>query len=383
MMKKQLGKILMLALVGVMIILSGCLAPQMTYQGRLTDAGGNPLNGEYRMRLRLYDDDESGELIYTDSQMVQVEDGFFDVVVGPETASAGIAPEDLAQPLWLEVEVADGVYTETLTPRQRLYGAPYAFTLMPGAVISGAVDSTLYGSSGVEAVLSVGNSYETSSQTNPALPALRIEAEKGIELSGFPDEMGGGIDGTIYSDLSDASSDLLFYSQDDVFLQVDTDDDESGVFTVVAGNEQYICTMSESGDLQCRGTITGNAMRTVAEVQGKQRALYGVQSPEAWREDFGTARLRDGAAFVSLESLFAAAIDAEDGDYHVFLTPLGETNGLYVAKKGPTGFEVREQGAGASNIAFDYRVVARPAGHEGERMPLVAPSTQIEGGGMR
>jgi hypothetical protein len=37
-------------------------------------------------------------------------------------------------------------------------------------------------------------------------------------------------------------------------------------------------------------------------------------------------------------------------DYHVFLTPNGDSRGLYVVAKTATFFEVREQGGGTSDI---------------------------------
>ena len=43
--------------------------------------------------------------------------------------------------------------------------------------------------------------------------------------------------------------------------------------------------------------------------------------------------------------------------------------------KGPASFVVREQGGGNSNIAFDYKVVAKRKGYEKVRM---ADRTQIE-----
>jgi hypothetical protein len=375
----KIGRMGLASLVGVLLILSGCLTPQMTYQGRLTDAGGTPLNGTYRMQFRYFHEESTGTAIYSESKMVQVNDGLFDVVVGPSAPGGGLTAEALSQPIWIEVEVANGVYTETLTPRQRLYGAPYAFTLMPGAVISDDLDSLVYGNSGVEAVLTVGNGLEAD-ESNPPLPALRIEGEKGLELSGFPGEMAGsGIAGTIYSDLSDPNSDLMLYSHDAIWLYLDTDDSQASSFLVVNGDGQTMCFMEENGDLTCAGTISGATLRTTAEVDGDTRALYGVQSPQAWMEDFGTAQLRKGTAFVALESLFAKAIHS-DGAYHVFLTPLGETQGLYVARKTPTGFEVREQGGGTSNITFDYRIVAQPAGDTGARMPLVESSAPMQEG---
>ena len=61
-------------------------------------------------------------------------------------------------------------------------------------------------------------------------------------------------------------------------------------------------------------------------------------------------------------------------DYHVFLTPLGDCNGLYVTDKTATGFVVREFGGGISNVGFDYRIVAKRVGYEDQRMEVVPAS---------
>lgn len=54
--------------------------------------------------------------------------------------------------------------------------------------------------------------------------------------------------------------------------------------------------------------------------------------------------------------------------YHVFLTPEGDCQGLNVKQKTPNSFEVYEVGGGKSNVAFDYRIVALPNGHEAVRL---------------
>jgi hypothetical protein len=41
---------------------------------------------------------------------------------------------------------------------------------------------------------------------------------------------------------------------------------------------------------------------------------------------------------------------------------------LYVTAKTASGFEVRELGGGKSSIAFEYRIMAKRVGHEGERL---------------
>ncbi len=103
--------------------------------------------------------------------------------------------------------------------------------------------------------------------------------------------------------------------------------------------------------------VVGNKHAVVPFPDGSHRALYSVESPESWFEDFGRARLRRGKAQVRLDRAFASVV--RTGDYHIFLSPEGESRGLYVSRLRRGGFEVREQQGGASNLPFSYRVVAR------------------------
>lgn len=130
---------LMLALVLLFVVgslaLAGCgvaeLLPQFSHQGRLLDDDGNPVaDGNYDVMYRLYHVASGGTAVYTDTQSVAVEDGLFTTTVG---MTGPITPTIYAQPTWLEVTVEG----ETLTPRQRLLGAPYAFSLSSGAVAQG------------------------------------------------------------------------------------------------------------------------------------------------------------------------------------------------------------------------------------------------------
>ena len=132
-----------------------------------------------------------------------------------------------------------------------------------------------------------------------------------------------------------------------------------------------------SGSTYASGNIVaGGTKSSVAEApDGSRRLLYAIESPGVWFEDFGTAELRGGRAIVPLEPTFAAMVNTEQ-IYHVFLTPLGETPGLYVAQKGRRGFEVREMPGGSGAVRFDYRIVAKRAGYEQQRLERFAPPTE-------
>lgn len=137
-------------------------------------------------------------------------------------------------------------------------------------------------------------------------------------------------------------------------------------------NYDQVFTVDASGNLDISGnlTVAGSKSARVKLQDGREVALYAVESPENWFEDFGTAQLQGGAAEVSLEPGFLQTVDTA-ADYHVFLTPKGDCHGLYVASTTPAGFEVRELGGGTSSIAFDYRIVARRRGFEKVRLQEV------------
>ena len=132
------------------------------------------------------------------------------------------------------------------------------------------------------------------------------------------------------------------------------------------------CVIFTGGDLSCTGTVSG----TVRAGDGARRVMvHSVQSPENWFEDFGSGTLANGAATVALDPTFASTVNTAT-DYHVFLTPNGDCKGLYVSQKSADSFEVRELGGGQSSFAFDYRIVAKRAGYENQRLEDVTERYQ-------
>jgi len=124
------------------------------------------------------------------------------------------------------------------------------------------------------------------------------------------------------------------------------------------------CTIDVSGNLKCTGSKSA-----VVPVDGGSHkvALYAVEAPENWFEDAGSGQLSNGSAIVTLEPTFSQTVNT-GMDYHVFLTPNGDCNGLFVAQKTPASFVVRELAGGTSSIAFDFRIMARRKGYEDIRL---------------
>ncbi len=108
------------------------ISPMISYQGVLSE-NGVPVSGTRSMTFLLYDTETGGTPIWEEGpKSVDVSNGLFNVILGDTTA---LDVNDFDQDLWLEVEVEG-----TALPRQRLMGAPYAFSLVPGADVTGLKD---------------------------------------------------------------------------------------------------------------------------------------------------------------------------------------------------------------------------------------------------
>jgi hypothetical protein len=136
-----------------------------------------------------------------------------------------------------------------------------------------------------------------------------------------------------------------------------------------------------AGSLRLVGNIVktgGEFSEALPHPDGSQRLLYAPLSPESWYEDFGRGELVEGRGRVEFDPDFAAILGIDDGHYHVFLTPEGDSNGLYVSSRNPTAFEVHEQQGGTSNLTFSYRVVAKRKDGQPERLAKLEEPESID-----
>lgn len=108
---------------------------------------------------------------------------------------------------------------------------------------------------------------------------------------------------------------------------------------------------------------------------GADVASYGARFASPTLEDYGQGTMRDGVGHVALDATFASTIDARS--YLVFVTPHGDSHGVYTTALTPKGFDVRENERGRSSLAFDYRIVGRPLDVAAGHLPAVATLKQF------
>ena len=139
----------------------------ISFQGRLLDSAGNPVNGTPVMNFRVYTQAVGGTPVWEDGYSVPVENGLFTVFLEiPPALFDG-------QALWLGVQVEGDA--QEMTPRQQLLPAPYA--LYAKSAGSGTEAWLLGGNAGTTPGTHVLGTTDTASLTLVVngVPALRLE----------------------------------------------------------------------------------------------------------------------------------------------------------------------------------------------------------------
>jgi hypothetical protein len=133
----------------------------------------------------------------------------------------------------------------------------------------------------------------------------------------------------------------------------------------------YNGNLTISGKLTQHGIPTTDALTTA----GRSLQTYSPREAEATIEDVGETTVTNGRGTVALDPSFASTFD-QRRPYYVFLSAEGDNRGLYVTSKTLRGFSIRESNAGASTLAVQYRIVAKPYdAAQTARLAIVDPTT--------
>jgi len=110
---------------------AAAVSDEIPIQGRLTDASGSPISGTRTITFTLYDSSVGGTAVCQDVDAVSVVNGLFSARMGYCTAS-----DINGQQLYLGIQVEGD---PEMLDRQAILPVPYAWSLRPGANISGTV----------------------------------------------------------------------------------------------------------------------------------------------------------------------------------------------------------------------------------------------------
>ncbi|MFZ0574994.1 MAG: hypothetical protein WA304_05755 [Candidatus Cybelea sp.] len=202
--------------------------------------------------------------------------------------------------------------------------------------------------------------YGTSSSNNGV--EGHSSGSGGSGVAGIQQGKSSGSGDGVYSESADTTN--LYEA-----IEAKADSSNTYIFEGFNASTNGLCTIDYNATLACTGgTLVKNVRTRHTNANGEHVLAYAAESATAMIEDVGTSRMVAGVANVQIDPAFAAVMDRKW--YYVFLTPLGDTRGLYVSMKTASAFQVRENGGGRSRVEFDYRIVAHPLDAKNDRLPL-------------
>jgi hypothetical protein len=153
----------------------------LTQQGRLLDSAGMPVNGAVAFVFTIYDAATMGTSLWTESQMITLEDGYFSARLGDTTAIPGTVFNGSIR--YLGIKVATD---SEAVPRQPITSVPYAILAgqaSHAAAADTATNVTFTGLTGIPAPCAAGQylkGYDAMGAAQcAALPALSCTFRSG------------------------------------------------------------------------------------------------------------------------------------------------------------------------------------------------------------
>jgi hypothetical protein len=140
----------------------------ISYQGKVTDAGGEPVaDSTYTMHFRIYDAETGGNLEWSSgNQLIPLASGVFSVMLG-ESPQPPLAL-DFDEDYWLHVTFGG----QSQNPRQRLGSVGYAYMasgVVPGTTITGSGSWALKGENTAASGIKYGLYASCASNTGRAI----------------------------------------------------------------------------------------------------------------------------------------------------------------------------------------------------------------------
>lgn len=133
----------------------------------------------------------------------------------------------------------------------------------------------------------------------------------------------------------------------------------------VKGNEYGLISSGDEFGMYVQGnTITNEPIVQLTDTNNAQRTIsYTATSIEVDVTTRGTGKLTNGESFITFKEAFKNLVSSEEG-INITITPMGETNGVYISKVTSEGFYVKENRNGSSNVSFNWTAIGTRKGYE-------------------
>lgn len=424
----MLGKIFFSILFLLVVTqLTNAQVPQLiNYQGVLTDAQGNPVDGTQSVQFSIYDSATEGDELWTETQSVIISDGLFHVLLGSVTPIPYLVFQDSTT--YLELTIGSD---PAMTPRQRLVSVGYSMSAYNTDKLDGKDASAFVQKvSGVTPNQAGGinlaagdnvtivpdnddNKITISASGGSSGDNLgNHTADSNINLNGYwlsgdgenegiwvgrTGRVGIGSDnighrfqvmGDVYVD-DDMIVNKRFFCSGLIRVgysshingdgDISAADDIRADGGIAAGELDHYSWNNEEiyagSNLKADGNlyVHGTKSSTMETVNYGTRCFYADESAGVYFKDRGQGKLINGEAVIEIDPIYQQAVTINDENpLLVQLTLTGDCNGVFVSEKNSSSFKVKELMGGSSNATFDWEITAKRKHYESVRLEMIS-----------
>ena len=337
------------------LLVHGQSVPEiLNYQGRILKDGFS-FDGETNVLVALYNSETAGTMLFSETQTVEVVDGFYSLQMGSVNTS-GLADAFDSPEVYLETTIG----TTVLTPRERVLSSAYAihaksaevaedYLPLAGGTMTGPLTNNshlyIYAWTNIVASgrnISIGDGARSYSCSTGSV-AIGVGATSryrtsGVAIGSYADGDYNGISIGYHSDgqysniaIGYASSAYSGYDRIAIGRSVTNRRNNSCAIrgTLYLDGGTGLLYRAKTGT----GSWTAKAFTIPHPLDPENKVLrhYSIESPVVWNLYAGSAQLKNGEATIDLPSYYAALNLAGSESYT--LTAVGAPASLYIKKK--------------------------------------------------
>lgn len=138
----------------------------------------------------------------------------------------------------------------------------------------------------------------------------------------------------------------------------------------INGNVYGLYASGENYGIYADGDMyrTGADVHLQPNASGQNTVMYTQVSTEMTVQTYGIGQLQGGKSSINFDAAFSGIV-SENEPIIVTITPIGQSNGVFLEKVDGRGFNVVENNDGKSNVQFSWIAIGKRAGYENMSLP--------------
>jgi len=111
-------------------------------------------------------------------------------------------------------------------------------------------------------------------------------------------------------------------------------------------------------------TYMNEPITQLVETTGDRQTVYGSSAMKVEISDRGKSTLANGQTYIAFSEAFKQTISTNPDELTITVSPMGNSNGIYILSYDENGFTVMENNSGSSNVAFNWIAIGTRKDYE-------------------